>query len=161
MSQSTPNNTPIDRWGIIKNWFNDNQADIVLVIGVILVALIGFGLGRLTAPEVAKKEPVVIENIGENIGSESNVLGQSSTGSDPAVSAGSDPVVTTNTQQGLIVASKNGKKYHWPWCSWAQKIKPENQIWFNSEAEARSAGYEPCAAFEKQAPAGYGPSSKP
>jgi len=28
----------VDQWGIIKNWFSDNQTDVVLIFGVILVA---------------------------------------------------------------------------------------------------------------------------
>ena len=38
----------------------DNQNDIILVIGVILISLISFGAGRLTAPDMAK-EPIKID----------------------------------------------------------------------------------------------------
>jgi methylphosphotriester-DNA--protein-cysteine methyltransferase len=59
------------------------------------------------------------------------------------------------SEKGLIVASKNSKIYHWPWCAPAKKIKPENEVWFVSEAEARASGRTRCADFEELAPAGY------
>lgn len=40
-------------------------------------------------------------------------------------------------------ASKKSNKYHYPDCKWAQRIKPENLIVFNT-AEAIRAGYIPC-----------------
>ena len=47
--------------------------------------------------------------------------------------------------ESRIVASKKGSKYHLEDCSGAKRIKEENKIWFNSEKEARKAGYEPAA----------------
>jgi hypothetical protein len=160
-----------DKIGIIKNWLEDNQTDIVLVIGVILISLISFGLGRLSAPK-NEKEPVVIENQGTsnlelgtgsalNNAAQSAIQGVAEQGgvqADPAgKQADSGQVTNSNSSQGVIVASKNGTKYHWPWCSSAKKIKPENQVWFKSEAEAKAAGYTACANFTKLAPAEYKP----
>lgn len=42
------------------------------------------------------------------------------------------------------IGSKESNKYHLPSCQWAQKIKPENQVWFGSKEEAEKAGYQPC-----------------
>ena len=42
------------------------------------------------------------------------------------------------------VGSNKAKKYHYPNCKWAKKIKPENRVTFNSAKEARQAGYVPC-----------------
>lgn len=42
------------------------------------------------------------------------------------------------------VGSINSDKYHYTDCEWAQKIKMENEIWFDTEEEARAAGYKPC-----------------
>lgn len=159
MFESSEND--IDRWGIVKNWFSDNQADVVLIFGVILVAMISFGLGRLTVTQTTK-EPVVIEN--QRAGVLDNVeqnLNQDNAGqntnNEKSSSSANQKSDAASSEKGIIVASKNGTKYHWPWCSWAKKIKPENQAWFSSEAEAKAAGYEPCAAFYTQAPAGYKP----
>lgn len=43
-------------------------------------------------------------------------------------------------------ASKKSNKYHYPHCEWAQKIKLENLIKFDSPEEALKAGYIPCKA---------------
>ncbi len=133
----------MDFWRKIGEWVKFNQADIALVAGFILVALISFGAGYLSAPEVIRN-PITIE--------EPNAS-STSTGflSEPAA-AGS---VLQKDEKGMFVASRGGKKYHWPWCSWGKNIRPENQIWFNSESEAQAAGYSPCACIKQSAPAGY------
>ena len=56
----------------------------------------------------------------------------------PALIAGED-------SKGLLVASKTGKKYHFPWCAGASQITDKNKIWFSSYEEAQKAGYT--AAF--------------
>lgn len=43
-----------------------------------------------------------------------------------------------------LVGSKESDVYHYCWCEYAQRIKPENQIWFSSPNEAESQGYRPC-----------------
>lgn len=45
---------------------------------------------------------------------------------------------------GAYVGSKNSDKYHEPSCKWAQKIKPSNEVWFDSKEAAQSAGYIAC-----------------
>lgn len=42
-----------------------------------------------------------------------------------------------------VVASKNGTKYHYPWCGGAKQISEKNKITFNTIEEARKAGYMP------------------
>ncbi|VVB73091.1 Metal binding domain of Ada [uncultured archaeon] len=44
----------------------------------------------------------------------------------------------------VFVGSIKSNKYHYPSCQWAEKIKPENKIWFSSSADARAQGYSPC-----------------
>lgn len=43
-----------------------------------------------------------------------------------------------------FAGSSSSKKYHRLDCRYAQKIKPENRIYFSSEEDARSQGYLPC-----------------
>lgn len=43
---------------------------------------------------------------------------------------------------GKFVASKKANKFHIPKCDWAKRIDKANQIWFNSEQEAKSQGFE-------------------
>ena len=48
------------------------------------------------------------------------------------------------TKQGVFVGSTKSDKYHYPSCRWAEKILPENEIWFSSSTDARAHGYVPC-----------------
>ncbi len=91
------------------------------VILIVLIATASFGLGRLTKIEDAR-EPVKIESVESG-----QVRGES-------VRA-----------EGRYVASRNGTKYHLPWCDSAKRIKEENKIWFDSKQAAEAAGYTPAA----------------
>ncbi len=51
---------------------------------------------------------------------------------------------TGNQNTGVYVGSINSDKYHLPSCRWAQKIKPGNEIWFDTKEEAEEGGYSPC-----------------
>jgi hypothetical protein len=48
------------------------------------------------------------------------------------------------SDQKVFVGSIKSNKYHYPDCTWAKKIKPENEIWFSSSADAKAHGYMPC-----------------
>jgi len=93
----------------LKQFFKSNQDDIILAIGVFLIA----------------------ENIASLASNEEN---------------------REEKYEGKFVASKSGKVYHWPWSYWGEKIKLENQVWFDSEEEAQSAGYKRASDFEKWVP---------
>lgn len=103
--------------------------DIFVVAVVILVAVASFGLGRLSMRLEEKGEfqmlyPGAIQgNAGETV----------RVGLVQGVAA----------QGGGYVASKNGSKYHLPWCAGAQAIKEENKVWFESKEAAEAAGYAP------------------
>ncbi|WAM32456.1 thermonuclease family protein [Caldicellulosiruptor naganoensis] len=51
---------------------------------------------------------------------------------------------TTTTKSQQYVGNTNSKKFHYPWCKWAQKISPYNRVYFQSRKEAIKAGYIPC-----------------
>ncbi len=87
------------------------------VLVLILVAFGSFSLGRLSITETAKPAVSI------------------------AVAAETEPARIA--AGGLIVASKSGTAYHFPWCSGATQIKPENRIWFADEEAAQKAGYAP------------------
>lgn len=40
---------------------------------------------------------------------------------------------------GLVVASRTGKRYYFPWCT--TTIAEKNKVWFKDEAAAKAAGY--------------------
>lgn len=48
-------------------------------------------------------------------------------------------------KEGMFVGSIKSDKYHYPDCRAAKNIKPENEIWFSSSADARAHGYAPCS----------------
>jgi micrococcal nuclease len=45
---------------------------------------------------------------------------------------------------GVFVGSVNSNVYHYPSCTYAQRIYPENELWFSSSADAIANGYRPC-----------------
>lgn len=94
-----------------------------VILIIFLVAFSSFGLGRLAASE--SERPLVSVGISPQEGEPRGM-----------------------TIGGLIVASRTGKVYHYPWCKSALKIKPENQVWFENESAAREAGYAPAKACD-------------
>ena len=122
-----------------KNFVKEHESDITLTIGIVLIALISFGTGRLTAPQT-NKEPIIIQGPTTSI--------------EQSVSEVSRPA---EEKEGRFVGSVNSNKYHWPDCPWAKKIAPQNQTWFSSETEAQTAGYIRCNGFEKYIPLDYRP----
>jgi hypothetical protein len=111
------------------------------LITVLIIALVGsasFGLGRLSVL-MSQKVPIKIEqNLPSSnqqvLGSSSQKLPENQSQKLPTPSSGED-------KPSAVVASKNGTKYHYPWCSGAKTISPENKITFNSAALAEKAGY--------------------
>lgn len=100
--------------------------DLFVLLLILIVGLGGFGLGRLSTSE-RNGEPVHIEY----------------TEGMPAAPASAG--AAAETASGLLVASRNGSKYHYPWCSGAKRIAEGNKLWFQSKEEAERAGYTPAA----------------
>lgn len=44
---------------------------------------------------------------------------------------------------GRVVASKSGKTFYYPWCSGRNRIKPENERWFDDSEQALKYGLKP------------------
>jgi hypothetical protein len=89
-----------------------------LLFLVFLVAMAAFGLGRLSALE-SPLPPVSITQ------------------------APRAATILSLSPGGYVVASRTGSVYYLPWCSGAQKISSDKQVWFSSEAAAQKAGYTP------------------
>ena len=116
-----------EAWLKIKNWADIAIGDWGLIVIVFLVALASFGLGRLSVLE-SVRAPVSIT--------------EAPTIAEPrGMNIG-----------GLIVASRTGSAYYFPWCASATKIAPQNQVWFASETAARNAGYAPAKNCKGLAP---------
>lgn len=96
--------------------------DIFLGLIIILVAFGSFGLGRLSKIE-GSKTPVRFENMPE------------------ATAEKVRPFPGTSEAGTQLVASKNGTKYYYSWCSGVGKISPANLVHFASKEEAEARGY--------------------
>ena len=114
-----------------KNKINDlSRSDLYTIALIILIGFAGFGLGRLSLIEDSMEE-VKIEFPA--------YLSASVLNADKITVGASASAVA----QGLLVASKNGSKYHYPWCGGGNSISEKNKVWFDSVDEARKAGYTP------------------
>lgn len=101
-----------------KGLLEEGIAEWGLFVVIFLVALSGFGLGRLSVLEASR----------------------------PAVSITQAPVSDKPRgiyRGGQYVASRSGTTYSFPWCSGAANLKTENQVWFATEEAAQKAGYRP------------------
>lgn len=126
-----------EKIGQVKQKIGPMGSDLVVVLSVILVGLIGFGMGRLSVLN-QKKTPVFVKNQVSNLVSaeiEISGAGDSSENTEVAII----PV------DKIFVASKNGTRYYYPWCSGVSRIKEENKVWFATKEEAERAGYTPAA----------------
>jgi len=102
--------------------------DLYIVLMIILVGTASFGLGKLSSFE-KNKTPISILKTKEYM--YASVL-----------SADNSNIKNTN---GLLVASKTGTKYYYPWCTGVSRIKEENKVWFNTVEEARAKGLTPAS----------------
>lgn len=107
-------------WSRCKRALESDRLFTVLL--VVVVSLASFGLGRLSVYE-------------------HEAGGQAAAIPAASGSAGGDTAVLP----GGVVASTGGTRYHLPWCAGAQQIRKENEVWFESAAAARAAGYLPAA----------------
>jgi hypothetical protein len=128
----------LDKFNQIKKFIETNESGFALSIGVILISLISFAAGRLTAPTLEKQE-ITIEHLAPaNNNASLNSAFQNITDDDKLQELES-------RSEGLYVASKNSDKYHLPSCTGAKRIAEHNKIWFNSKEEAEGLGYKPAA----------------
>jgi len=111
----------------IKRFLNyiNQRDDLFIVLLILLVGFGGFGLGRLSVLEEGRERVKVVP-------------------SDAIEDQDGKPATVSNAAlAGKYVASVNGSKYHFPWCSGAERMKEGNKIWFDSVLEAQRAGYTP------------------
>jgi len=112
-----------------------------IALVVVLTALASFALGRLSALE-ANREPV---RITFPEGREKGISAATSLSVPMPQASAPGRNEEAGKPQGMYVGSKNGTKYHLPWCSGAKRISDANKVWFASKEEAASAGYTPAA----------------
>jgi hypothetical protein len=107
-----------EKVAIIKGLLVTIGSEWIVILIVILVGFGGFALGRISALQ-SDVTPIQVSQ------------------------AASASEANFEASEGLLVASRNGSKYHFPWCSGAQQIAERNKIWFDNEEEARRSGYTP------------------
>ncbi len=130
---------------MIAGFFRSRKGrELLLAATLGLLAVISFGLGRLSAFE-SRTPPVALVMRDPAVTTAAQTSSDSVLPTD--VSSNEKVVAETavQTHAGMYVASKSGSVYHLPWCSGAKRIKDENKIWFASKDEAERAGYRPAA----------------
>lgn len=110
------------------------KEDLFIVVLIVLLATASFGLGKLSSLE-KKKIPISILKTKDAMLASVALSLESSTSSETAQVQG----------KGIVVASKAGTKYYYPWCSGVSRIKEENKVWFLSIEDAKTAGLTPAS----------------
>lgn len=124
-----------------------------LIAVIVLVALIGFGLGRLSSKYqtaelninstianttdldkiVSGAASKIVEKVNES--NKSNTTDTTNTATAAVATVASDAI--------KIIGNKNSKIYHREDCPGALKMSESNKVFFNSVEEAKGAGYRP------------------
>ena len=139
--------------GIIKlckrldGWVKNNNGlarrgggELYLAAVIVLVAVISFGLGRLSKIR-EEKTPITIETA-----SSMSDIDEKTNGAGIMLQHNSSTISSaTSSSSKIFVASRNGKKYYYAWCESANVIKEQTRVWFSTQAEAEKAGYQPAA----------------
>lgn len=123
----------------ISGKFKDliGKDELFMGVLVVLVGVASFGLGRMS--------------LEAQIESQNTDTSPGFTMTTNAGQAVEEPkieevvVLEATTEKGNYVASKNGTKYHLPWCPGAKQMNEENKVWFETKEEAEAAGYSPAA----------------
>ena len=106
-----------------------SQYPIFLAICIIAISFISYNLGKISSRDKQSLE----------IGESANIYKAIELGEDVSISS---PVPTKILDLRVVVSkASDTKRYHYSWCASGKKIKPENQLWFNSDKEAEVAGY--------------------
>lgn len=124
-------------------WIQKHQNKILPAIAVIIAFGAGFQIGKVTSPYYTAHPIVFSENaqVSPPI---------------PALEALVAPSVTPTATvaaaktEGKFVGSVNSDLYHDPSCPSASRIKPANQVWFESREEAEKAGYSPSVCTKEK-----------
>lgn len=120
---------------------DDIHTSIIVILIIVFTGLSGFALGKLDSKSTSSKsfevETVPRELLSGAVIQATKISNEKDSNSTESTEKTSDPTAA------LVVGSKNSTKYHYPWCSGAKRIKPENMVSFASFEAARAAGYTP------------------
>jgi|SRR3989338_7014443 len=113
-----------------------HQYHIFLAICIGLISSISYNLGQINS---LKKVPISIKestDLKAEIFDAANSKSQTLNSKQAQNSKNQIQKIDTR-----VVVSTNSDKYHYSWCSGVKRIKDENKIWFETEADAQKAGY--------------------
>ncbi len=122
--------------------------DLFIILIIIFVGTASFGLGKISSYEknktpisVLKTQEYMLSTVLEGASSINN------TKSNPTIDTAVKTTSISSSQQtnGLVVASKSGTKYYYPWCTGVSRIKEENKVWFDTIEQARAVGLTPAS----------------
>jgi len=110
----------------------------LLIMSAILVAVSMYFIGNMTALESQSNEIQIIYP--DAIALDSNQSNKKAEASNINTEIQKDVISKSNSNQGQIIASKNGKRYYYKNCGGVNRIKTENRIYFETEQQAESKG---------------------
>lgn len=130
------------------------QENLFLITAIVLVSLIGFGLGRLSAkyqPTELKINSTLINATDLNkivSGAPANKKTTTSVNQSNQITSledqnGGEEIVAPDISNLKVIGNKQSKIFHLENCSGALKMKEENKIFFASVSAAQQAGFKP------------------
>ncbi|HEY4512595.1 MAG TPA: hypothetical protein VJH63_02955 [Candidatus Paceibacterota bacterium] len=133
----------------IKSFFSNYSEETGICLIIILVAFSSFFLGQFSArSSSANKDKISFEKdfaqsfpLQQSSDKQITTTSSSSTNADEKKEKDlSVPQMNGQNQNGQIVASKNGKRYYFPWCTGISRISEKNKVYFGSALEAERFG---------------------
>ncbi len=146
---------PIRFFYFLKKFFIKNESKLVVLLATILIAGFSFEWGVLQGQKWQSK-PLVIEKekiIKNNDNSDKKIFLENENKTKNNLNQLNQEIKNNsleNNKKCVFVGSKNSNKYHYSFCRWAKKIKPENRICFSSIKEAQEKGYVPASCIKKK-----------
>jgi hypothetical protein len=108
------------------------RRDILIIIVIVSVSITSFALGF----HAGDQKPVPVVTVKDN--SCIAPVTQASIANGESLAQGNS----------TIVASKNGSRYYFVWCSGASRIAPQNRMYFETIQEAEKKGYTKASGCE-------------
>lgn len=109
----------------VKEWWKKNADFTFLGMSIFLIVVLGLGILRLGFILREHNTAIEFTDVSSSFADESLY----------------EEYMNASGLPGLVGASRNGKRYYYPWCGGLTRIKEANKIWFSSTKAAEAAGY--------------------
>jgi hypothetical protein len=126
----------------IKNWIEENKQNVILVICFVLVFIIGFGAGRFNQELSGRKiKSETQTNYNTKPAAQATQAKEEGIATTPPETVSAEKVLGTAANKSCPVkGNPTSKIYHLPGGAFYEVLKSFHC--FNSEAEAKAAGYK-------------------